>query len=131
VVRRVWADDAVRLTLPHAVTAEALPDRPDTVAFMEGPVVLAGVLGDGPAQSGAGWSPLIGVERLSELPLYGRLTEPAALLQPDNDREFSRWRIGYRTTGQPQNIRLIPLYEIRDEAYAVYFPINPTSKESM
>ena len=28
-----------------------------------------------------------------------------------------------RTVGQAQNIRLIPLYEIRDERYAVYFPI--------
>jgi hypothetical protein len=43
---------------------------------------------------------------------------------PDSDREFSRWRIGYRTVGQAQNFRLIPLYEIRDERYAVYFPIE-------
>jgi hypothetical protein len=100
------------------------------VAFMEGPVVLAGVLGEGPAQSGKAWSPLAGVETLSELPLYGRPEDPAAMLVPDSDREFSRWRIGYRTTGQAQNFRLIPLYEIRDEAYAIYFPIEPRSKEA-
>ena len=113
----------MRLNLPHGLTAEPLPDRPSTVAFMEGPVVLAGVLGEGPAHSGKGWSPLAGVETLSELPLYGRTDDPTALLVPDSDREFSRWRIGYRTIGQAQNFRLIPLYEIRDERYAVYFPI--------
>jgi DUF1680 family protein len=122
-VRRTWAADTVRLNLPHGLTAEPLPDRPNTVAFMEGPVVLAGVLGEGPAQSGKGWSPLAGVETLSELPLVGRRDDPTALLAPDSDREFSRWRIGYRTIGQAQNFRLIPLYEIRDERYAVYFPI--------
>jgi DUF1680 family protein len=129
VVRRVWANDIVRLSLPHGLTTEPLPDRPNTVAFMDGPVVLAGVLGEGPAHSGKGWSPLVGVETLSELPLYGQPGDPTAMLVPDCDREFSRWRIGYRTTGQAQNFRLIPLYEIRDESYAIYFPIEPRSRE--
>jgi len=83
---------------------------------MDGPVVLAGVLGDGNRQ--------IGTETLIEKTLFSGGGNPTAILIPDNDREFSRWRSGYRTTGQPQNIRFIPLYEIRDECYAVYFPIS-------
>jgi DUF1680 family protein len=129
VICRTWADDSVRLRLPHGLTAEPLPDRPDTVAFMEGPVVLAGVLGEGPARSGEGWSPQSGVETLHEPRLLGRLEDPAAVLVPDSEWEFSGWRIGYRTIGQAQNLRLIPLYEIRDESYAIYFPIERPSKE--
>jgi DUF1680 family protein len=129
IVGRMWADETVHLSLPQELTAEPLPDRPNTVAFMEGPVVLAGVLGEGSAHSGKGWSPQLGVETLSELPLYGRPEDPAGMLVPDSDREFARWRIGYRTTGQDRNFRLIPLYEIRDEAYAIYFPIEPRSRE--
>jgi hypothetical protein len=46
------------------------------------------------------------------------------VLISDNEREFTRWRIGYRTRDQAENIRLIPLYEIRDERYQVYFPVR-------
>jgi uncharacterized protein len=125
VIHRTWADETIRLTLPHALTTEPLPDRRDTVAFMEGPAVLAGVLGEGPGRSGKEWTTLSGVETLSEVSLYGPPEDPATILTPDSDREFSRWRIGYRTTGQAHNLRFIPLYEIRDEAYAIYFPIEP------
>ena len=32
----------------------------------------------------------------------------------------------YRTTGQSRNIRLVPLYEIDDEGYEIYFPLRKT-----
>ena len=123
-VRRLWSNDRVQIDLPHGLSVEPLPDRPETVAFMDGPVVLAGVLADGVASTAPGWSPLNGVETLTEKTLYGRRENPTHLLIPDDDREFSRWRTGYRTTGQAENMRLIPLYEIREQRYAVYFPIE-------
>lgn len=49
---------------------------------------------------------------------------PTSILIPDNEREFTRWKIGYRTREQAQNLRLIPLYEIKDESYTIYFPIR-------
>ena len=122
-VQKTWQSDTVAIHLPHGLTAEPLPDRPGTVAFMEGPVVLAGVLADGAPATGGG-PHSTGVETLDERTLTGRPEDPASLLAPDNEREFSRPRIGYRTTGQARNIRFIPLYEIRDETYAVYFPVQ-------
>ena len=113
-IRRVWQNDTVRITLPHHLALCPLPDRPDTVAFMDGPVVLAGVLGDGSGSK----SP----EFLAEKALHYEKDGPEALLVPDNDREFTRWRIGYKTTGQAENIRLIPLYEIRDEVLRGLLP---------
>jgi len=114
-LKRVWHNDTIQITLPQKLVTCHLPDLPGTVAFMEGPVVLAGVLGDGKTQHRT--------ETLTEKTLYRAAGDPTTILIPDNEREFTRWRIGYRTSGQPVNIRFIPLYEIRDESYAVYFPI--------
>lgn len=116
-IRRVWQDDTIQISLPQGLSVSRLPDRPDTVAFMEGPVVLAAVLGNGTGKTRA-------VETLNEKTLYGKTDEPTTVLVPDNERDSSRWRTGYRTQGQEQNMRFIPLYEIQDESYAVYFPIH-------
>jgi len=34
------------------------------------------------------------------------------------------WRPGYRTRNQAHGLRFLPLYEIRDEPYTVYFPVQ-------
>ncbi len=47
------------------------------------------------------------------------------MLIPDNEREWRTWRPGYRTQGQERGLRFLPLYEIVDERYTVYFPIQP------
>jgi hypothetical protein len=113
----VWGNNSVHIHLPQSLTAVPLPDQPDTVAFMEGPVVLAGLLGDGSGRKS--------VEFVDEKTLYGDLKDLSTLFVPDNEREWGNWRSGYRTAGQPENIRFMPLYEIRDERYEVYFPIRP------
>jgi uncharacterized protein len=82
-----------------------LPDRPDTVAFMDGPVALAGLCD-------------------AEVTLRCRGDDPTALLQPHNTREWGEWRPGYHTVGQPRNVAFRPLYEIVDETYTTYFPIQ-------
>jgi DUF1680 family protein len=115
-VHRIWHHDTLQITLPQSLSTCPLPDLPGTVAFLEGPVVLAGVLGDGPGK--------IGSETLAEKTLYYSNKDPRTALIPDNEREFAHWRIGYRTIDQPQSLRFIPLYEIRDERYAVYFPVR-------
>ena len=115
-IHKVWQNDTIHIELPQSLTTSPLPDLPDTVAFMEGPVVLAAVLGDGSKRTSA--------ETLTEKTLYGNKEDPTSLLIPDNEREFTRWRSGYRTQSQAQNLRFISLYEIQDECYAVYFPIH-------
>jgi len=115
-IHKVWQNDTIHIALPQSLTTSPLPDLPDTVAFMDGPVVLAAVLGDGSKRASA--------ETLIEKTLYGNKEDPASLLIPDNEREFTRWRSGFRTHGQAQNMRFISLYEIQDERYAVYFPIQ-------
>ena len=102
-VRRMWGHDQVRLSLPKRLTTCPLPDRPSTVAFMDGPVVLAGLCDE---------------ERM----LHGDPARAETMLEPDNEREWGIWRPWYKTVGQERGIRFVPLYEITDEPYAVYFP---------
>jgi hypothetical protein len=104
-VRRVWKGDSLRLVLPKGLTTSSLPDRPDMVAFMDGPVVLAGLTSEEPT-------------------LYGDKGKPETILIPDNEREWRTWLLGYRTTGQDRNIRFLPLNAITDQAYTVYFPVR-------
>ena len=105
-VRRTWSKDTVRLELPMALAACPLPDEPDTVAFMEGPAVLAGLCDE---------------QRM----LYGDKSRPADILTPHNEREWTVFLPTYRTRRQPRGLRFKPLHQVTDEPYTVYFPIQP------
>ena len=105
-VRRAWGgDDRLRITLPRRLRSVALPGDPSMVAFLDGPVALAGLCD-------------------AEIALHGDRENPAALLAADNEREWIFWRSGYKTRGQPRNIRFLPLHEIVDQPYTTYFPME-------
>lgn len=106
-LRRVWRDgDEVRVEFPKALVAEPLPGQPDAYAFMDGPIALAGLVDE-------------------ERSLTGNPENPATLLIPDRERHHGWWNPGfYRSVGQERGIRFIPLYEVKDETYTVYFPIR-------
>ena len=93
------------MELPKHLTSCSLPDKLDTVAILDGPVVLAGLCAE---------------ERV----LYGDEDHPEMMLTPDNEREWTNWLRGYRTVNQERGLRFVPLYEIIDERYTVYFPIR-------
>lgn len=46
------------------------------------------------------------------------------MLVPYNEREWGYWRGDYRTRTQEKNFRLIPLHEVRDEIFTVYFGVK-------
>lgn len=106
-LHHVWQDgDRVVVEFPKTLTTEQLPGEPGTFAFMDGPIVLAGLLDE-------------------ERRLYGNPEKPDSILVPDRERHHGWWNPGYyRTTGQERGIRFIPLYEVKDEAYTVYFPVE-------
>ena len=104
-LRRTWREDRIELVLPKRLSSYALADAPDTVAFMDGPVVLAGLCDE-------------------ERALVGDKDDPRTLLTPDNEREWTNWMPGYRTHHQSRNIRFLPLYEVLDQPYTVYFPVR-------
>jgi hypothetical protein len=105
-IGQTWQNDTIRLELPKSIWTSPIPDEPGTVAFLDGPVVLAGLCSE-------------------ERTLLG---DPQTILVPDNEREWTSWRPGYRARGQQRGLRFIPLYDIVDESYTIYFPIiNETS----
>jgi len=127
-IQRAWNQDKLHLVFPKSLVAVPLPDDPATYGFMDGPVVLAG-LNPGehiPAAGGkeAGSYTAGPNYRINGITLEGDAARPESFLTPDNEREWRFWRESYRTRGQTQNIRFIPLYEIRDEVFTVYFPVE-------
>ena len=105
-LRRAWQNHKVRLVMPKGLTASPLPDQPETVAFLDGPVVLAGLCDE-------------------ERTLHGDASRPESFIVPDNEREWIFWQPTYRATGQERGLRFVPLLDIRDEPYTVYFPVRP------
>jgi DUF1680 family protein len=111
-VHRIWQKERIRVELPKAITLAPLPDRPETAAFLDGPIVLAGLVDE-------------------ERTLVGDGNQPSSMLSGYNEREWTTWQSGYQTRNQLRNFRLLPLYEIRDEPYTVYFPIAAPSIPSL
>jgi uncharacterized protein len=126
-IQRVWSQDRLHFVFPKALVAVPLPDDPGICGFMDGPVVLAG-LNPGEHTSAArakeaGSYTARPNYRINGITLTGNPAQPGSFLVPDNEREWIFWREGYRTLGQEQTIRFIPLYEVRDEVFTVYFPV--------
>jgi len=96
----------VEIAFPFRVRAVPIPDEPTTVAFREGAVVLAGL-----------------VDR--DVSLEGDPADAAALLVADDERQWTQWLTRYRTSGQASSVRFLPLHEVTDEPYAVYFSVRP------
>ena len=105
-VEREWAsNDKVRVVLTKSLRTWPLPDRKDMVAFMDGPVVLAGLVSE-------------------ERALYGDVNDPKTMLTPEDERHWTTWRSDYRTIGQKRGIKFVPISDIGHEEYTVYFPVS-------
>ena len=97
-------ESRIRLEFRKAITIETLPGDERMAAFLDGPVVLAGLCDE-------------------ERTLYVSGQEPEKILAADNEREWAAWKHTYKTVGQERGIRFIPLYEVGYQPYSVYFPL--------
>jgi DUF1680 family protein len=127
-LQQVWHNETVAVKLPRGLVSVSLPDAPNLVGFMDGPVVLAGLNPDQPEPGSLKKNGSVKEYRpnylVRGLSLRGDAHHPEKCLVPDDDREWRSWRGDYRTHGQPNDFRLIPLHEVRDEVYTVYFETN-------
>jgi DUF1680 family protein len=121
VINRKWrSNDRVEMMLPMALHTVCIPDNPNRVAFLYGPIVLAGQLGkEAP-------DPIIGTPVL--------LTD---------DRNISNWikpveneplTFKVKGVGKPFDPLLKPFYATYDQHYSVYFdfftPSEWTSRQA-
>lgn len=102
-IDREWEQNEIYLMLESTITFEPLPDAPELAAAVDGPVVLAGLTD----RDGG----LVG-------------ETPGDIFLPRCEHTYGTyvWRQNrYVTRKQPVNIEFIPLYEVTDEEYTVYF----------
>ena len=122
-IDREWRDgDTVKIQLPMKLHAEPLPGTTNEVALLFGPVVLAGELGTNNM-------PNVFVRDQNQL---NRAQDPAApvlvttaanLLK--HIKAVSGKPLTFRSSGigQPDDITLIPFYQLHRERYSVYWKV--------
>lgn len=104
-IEKTWDNDTLNIYFPAALTMSSLPDMPQLTAFMEGPVVLAGLCD-------------------KDRGIYMENESPESALVSTTEHTYSTfpWQQSvFRTINQPENFDFVPLYDITDERYTVYF----------
>lgn len=107
-IKRNWFKDTVLIDFKDRLYTEILPGSKNIYAFMDGPVVLAAPVDD-------------------ETVIKADPANVQNLLQREIDQEYKvvRWsQSRYKTVGQNKNLHFVPLYEIADQRYGIYFPIE-------
>jgi len=106
---RRWRDgDRLEITLPQRLHTQSMPDDPNLLAVLYGPVVLAGNLG----------KPEDPEPRIPVLVTAGKA--PEAWLKPLRGQVLT-WQT--RGAGRPNDVRLIPFYRTHDQRYTVYWRV--------
>lgn len=107
ILQRTWKNgDRLSVRLPMNLYTEAIPDNPDRIAILYGPVVLAGVLG----------------KEMPD-PVYG-----TTVLLTDN-RNVQSWLkpaeepLTFQTlnVARPHDVKLLPFYKVFEDYYNVYW----------
>jgi DUF1680 family protein len=106
-VKREWSKGTVVVEFKKGINAWPLPDEAGSIAFLYGPMALAGLCED-------------------EIRLEGDPQKPETILAPDNEREWGAWMNTFKTKGQEKNIRFVPLHQVGYDPYTVYFPVGKT-----
>jgi DUF1680 family protein len=108
-LKRTWkTGDRIEITLPMSLRQEAMPDNPNRVALLYGPIVLAGALG--PQDREAPRTPVFVSDGR---PLVQRL-------KPVPGRTLTFQTQG---VGRPADVTLIPYYAMHHQRYSVYWDL--------
>jgi uncharacterized protein len=113
------------------VRAEPLPGAPDVIAFVYGPVVLAGRLGREGLEPG---NQIIVNERESGTMLNAPTQVPELIGEPDSlaprIRPGRGDSLAFRTAGlgRPHDVDLAPFYRLAHERYNLYWNVVRPSR---
>ena len=122
-IDREWRDgDTVKIQLPMNLHTEFLPNTTNKVVLLYGPIVLAGELGTNNMPN-----VIVGDQnRLNRTqdPVAPVLVTTAANLLK-HVKPVSGKELMFRTSGigQPEDITLIPFYQVHRERYSVYWKV--------
>jgi hypothetical protein len=108
-VERRWKNgDVLELDMPMNLYTESMPDNPNRIAFLYGPIVLAGQLGDQMPDPIYGTPVILSAERKAE-----------NLIQPLNQNAL-QFQLRPEVA-KPLAPTLIPFYQSNKEYYSVYW----------
>ena len=124
-VRREWRDgDTVTLGLPMALRTESLPGVPETVAFLYGPIVLAGEFGaaDLPPnnQEARDQHDFLKLPVPAEPVLVGAANDLVSHLERVPGRPLTFLTQGL---GHPADVTLRPFYQLHHQRYGIYWAV--------
>lgn len=129
-IARTWKKgDRVAVTIPMAVRTEALQGAPDTVAFVYGPLVLAGDLGPAPRSETVPYAK----DQIANLKAADF---PVPTLAVTADKAIAAIRrlpgnpLAFRTQGigRPSDVTLRPFPDLHYERYNVYWTLQPAAR---
>jgi hypothetical protein len=132
-IRRTWHDgDIINVSLPMELRQEPLPGDDSTVAALYGPLVLAADLGAGPTDE----SYRI-VHGRDTVPKNLPAASPVPTVPVAPDASTKQWiqvespaLLRFTATGENAKSKLIPMYEISDQRYSVYWQMKSPKKQS-
>jgi uncharacterized protein len=124
-ITREWQDgDRVEVSMPMSLHLHHATDLADNVAVMYGPIVLAGDLGTTNVpnpQEAKDQNAFNKMPRVAPPSLATQSDDVASWLKPVPGEALT-----FRTdgVGKPEDITMIPLYEIHRQRYTVYWKMN-------
>jgi DUF1680 family protein len=129
-IRRTWrVGDVVEIRLPMMLRVEPLPGAPDTVAFVYGPIVLAGRLG---TEGVTPEAQIIKNERESGNMLNAAIEVPVLVGDPRDlvrhVRPVPGAQLEFETVGlgRPRDERLAPFFRLAHERSNLYWSVRAT-----
>ena len=125
-IKRTWkSGDKVELTLPKQLHLEPLPDNPQRVAVMWGPLVLAGDLGPG-RERGRGRGRGQRDREQPSAPVFVAAEQPVdEWIEPVADAAGT-----FRTdgVGRDRDVDLTPFYRLHRRLYSAYWDLYTPSQ---
>ena len=123
VIRRAWKKgDRIAVTIPMAVRVEAMPDAPDKVAFLYGPVVLAADLGPAPQSDTVPYAERQDANVDADAVAVPVLVRGEAPLEKAVVRSADGSLV-FHTVGVGSDVTLRPFWEIKYDRYNVYWDV--------
>ena len=119
-LNRVWkSGDKIELSLPMALHIDSMPDDEKTQAVMYGPLVLAGRFDTVSKDMQYGDYEPKPTDQYKVPEIVADVNHPTAWVEPDGKQPLA-----FRAVDQSQAITMVPLYQIIQERYAVYWKVN-------
>jgi uncharacterized protein len=124
-VEREWkTGDTITIRTPMSLHVETMPDNPKVVAFLYGPILLAGDLGKEGLTPAVRYGPSAPpVRRMANPAVPGLVGDVASILAGIHPVAGSPLTFRTSGAGRPADVTLIPFYKAADIRYTAYWNV--------